>query len=307
MKDSNPIPVVPYSAIVGQSRIKLALELSYVSPSIGGVLISGERGTGKSTTVRAFAKMVSNRLPVTIPINATDDRVVGGWKIDALVAGKAEPQDGLLKEANNGLLYIDEVNLLDDHIVNIILDVTSSGILEIQREGIVERNEIHFTLVGTMNPEEGGLRPQLLDRFALMVDVQTELGSRKQILKNVLQFEEAVLLARQKQKAPFLEKMLRKDDERRKRLSVARKNLPPLPDFILDYCVNLASAFKIDGHRAERILALSAQANAAIDGSNEVSRDDLKKVASLALQHRRKSSQLTWTSSDQKVVDEVLK
>ena len=165
MSNDSDILILPYTSIIGQEQLKLALELAYIAPNIGGVLISGERGTGKSTTVRAFAKMLYDSLPVTIPINATEDRVIGGWNIDALMQSKPEWQKGLLEEANGTLLYIDEVNLLDDHIVNIILDVTSTGVLVVQREGKSDQKQIQLTLVGTMNPEEGGLRPQLLDRF----------------------------------------------------------------------------------------------------------------------------------------------
>src|ERR1044071_4339957 len=170
-----PIQVMPYSMMIGQKQLKLALELTYIAPRIGGVLLSGQRGTGKSTVVRAFSKMMYGELPVTIPINATEDRVVGGWEMNELFKANLVPQKGLLQEADGKMLYIDEVNLLDDHIVNIILDVTSTGILVIEREGQDAKGiDVKFTLVGTMNPSEGGLRPQLLDRFGLMVDVMTE-------------------------------------------------------------------------------------------------------------------------------------
>src|SRR5262245_20775657 len=161
------IRLLPYARIVGQEQLKLALELAYVAPRIGGVLVSGHRGTAKSTAVRAFAQMVSGELPVTLPINATEDRVVGGWKIESLLKAKGKPEvnPGLLEVANGRLLYVDEVNLLDDHIVNLILDVASTGVLDVQREGFSRNVETRFTLVGTMNPEEGILRPQLLDRF----------------------------------------------------------------------------------------------------------------------------------------------
>ena len=134
-----PIQIMPFSMIVGQDQIKRALELAFIAPRIGGVLLSGRRGTGKSTAVRAFARMVSDRLPVTLPINATEDRVVGGWEVEALLSkGEGKRQPGLLDKANGGILYVDEVNLLDDHIVNIILDVTSTGLLTVQREAIDE-------------------------------------------------------------------------------------------------------------------------------------------------------------------------
>jgi magnesium chelatase subunit I len=144
--DKSEIPIFPYHLIVGQEQLKLALELAYIAPRIGGVLLSGERGTGKSTAVRAFAYMMYGGLPVTLPINATEDRVIGGWEINELMQGKAEWQDGLLVEANKKVLYVDEVNLLDDHIVNIILDVTSTGVLVIQREGKSTQKSVSFTL-----------------------------------------------------------------------------------------------------------------------------------------------------------------
>jgi magnesium chelatase subunit I len=144
-----PIPILPYSLIVGQEQLKLALELAYIAPQLGGVLISGHRCTGKSTAVRAFAQMVYGDLPDTLPINATEDRVVGGLDVDKLMQSQTKWKDGLLVEANQKLLYVDEVNLLDDHIVNIILDVTSTGKLEIQRDGQSIREDLSFTLVGT--------------------------------------------------------------------------------------------------------------------------------------------------------------
>lgn len=143
MAEAGTVPLLPYSYVLGQDTLRRALEIAYVAPSVGGVLVSGERGTAKSTTVRAFARMMYGELPVTLPINATDDRVVGGWRIDALMAGRTEPQPGLLEHANEqGVLYIDEVNLLDDHIVNLILDVVSTGLLAVQREDSTGRTSL---------------------------------------------------------------------------------------------------------------------------------------------------------------------
>lgn len=185
--------ILPYSFLVGQEDLKLALELAYVAPRIDGVLISGERGTAKSTAVRAFAQMVYGKMPVTLPLNATDDRVLGGWRVDKMMEGTPEEQMGLLEKASGGMLYVDEVNLLDDHIVNIILDAASTGVLTVQREAIDKERRVEFALIGTMNPEEGGLRPQLLDRFGLHVIVSAEQDPQKraEILRVVLKMDEA--------------------------------------------------------------------------------------------------------------------
>lgn len=298
--------ILPYSAVVGQEAVKLALELAYVAPRLGGVLLSGERGTGKSTTVRAFSRMMYGRLPVTLPINATEDRVIGGWKIDALMKGQAEEQPGLLEEAASSLLYVDEINLLDDHIVNILLDVTSSGVLEVQREGRIARRFLQFTLVGTMNPEEGGLRPQLLDRFGLMVVVRTDTDQRREILRNVLSFDQALGKAGGTE-STFLQEMGARDAASKERLEQTRLRLPAIPDRILNLCIEIATRVGTDGHRGERALALAAQALAAIEGSPEVQTHHLRPVAPLALQHRLKTStgQALWGETHQKILDDL--
>lgn len=316
MSATAAIPILPYSQIVGQEQIKLALEIAYVAPQrLGGVLISGQRGTGKSTAVRAFAQMVYGQLPVTLPINATEDRVVGGWKIDALMRSESTWQPGLLEEANDRLLYVDEVNLLDDHIVNIILDVTSTGVLVVQRDGQnKEPQKVAFTLVGTMNPEEGGLRPQLLDRFGLMVSVQAEAdeGVRLQILQNVLTFDQALSAPTGSGLSTWLDRAKKKDIKKHEQLQQAKEKFGSVevsPE-ILGLCIKLSSKFQAEGNRGDYVLAMAARACAALEGASEVSRSHLKAVAPLALQHRRpqmaQSSQEVWNEQDRETLDQLL-
>lgn len=314
MTVTHAIQILPYSQIVGQQQLKLALEVAYVAPRIGGVLISGQRGTGKSTAVRAFSQMIYERLPVTLPINATEDRVVGGWQIDQLMKGEAKEQPGLLEEANGTLLYVDEVNLLDDHIVNLILDVTSTGVLVVQREGIRREQPVFFTLVGTMNPEEGSLRPQLLDRFGLMVNVTAESGEdqRARVLRAVLAFDHAMSDNEDAANSEFMKQAKTEDQKTRDKLNQARYNFykVKVPDAVLQKCVQLASEFQAEGHRGDYVMALAAQAHAAIRDVKAVTLDDVKKVVSLTLPHRRpefaQGGQYSWTSEDDDKVASIL-
>jgi magnesium chelatase subunit I len=302
--------VLPYSYLVGQDELRLALELSFIAPGIGGVLISGERGTAKSTAVRAFALMVHGRLPVTLPINATDDRVLGGWRIDQLLVGQATKQPGLLEEASDrGLLYVDEVNLLDDHIVNIILDVSSTGLLSVQREGLDRTLNLSFSLVGTMNPEEGGLRPQLLDRFGLMVNVEVERDpvKRREILLTVLQFDQA----RSQPASDYLERGRSADRKIRQRLERARERFYDVEvEDAVPRCAEIAARFDISGHRGDIVMALAARALAARDGDDAVGPDHLRRVAPMALQHRRHETAAQgpggWQPEDDERLAEVL-
>jgi len=303
--------VLPYTRLVGQQQLKMALELSYIAPRIGGVLISGERGTAKSTAVRAFALMVYGELPVTLPINATDDRVLGGWQIDDLLRGEAKKQAGLLEEAGRkGMLYVDEINLLDDHIVNIILDVSSTGILTVQREGLDQELPVQFSLVGTMNPEEGGLRPQLLDRFGLMVDVgiETDVKARAEILRTVLMLDEALA----QPTSDFLERGREEDQALKQRLDAARNRLYDVevrPD-MASLCAAVAARFQSAGHRGEIVTALAARALAAYEGTKLVDPAHVVRVARLALQHRRHETGRRgpgyWTDEDDNTLQKLV-
>jgi magnesium chelatase subunit I len=311
------IQILPYSLLVGQTQVKLALELAYIAPRLGGVLISGQRGTGKSTAVRAFSQMMylddaeQGRLPVTLPINATEDRVVGGWDLHKLVKGELEPQIGLLEEANDGLLYVDEVNLLDDHIVNIILDVTSTGVLVVQREGKSEQKAVAFTLVGTMNPEEGGLRPQLLDRFGLMVSVGDK-ALRLEILQTVVDFDEALAHSIEGESSGYLKEAIAKTQNYRSQLEKARGLFysVKVPRKTAEQCVELAQRFEAEGNRGDYMIALAARAYAAREGAKQVATQHVQAVARLALQHRRpevqQSNENSWTVEDDKRVASVL-
>ncbi len=307
--------VLPYSLLVGQPDLKLALELAYISPWIGGLLLSGHRGTGKSTAVRAFAQMAyqDEKPLVVLPINATEYRVVGGWDIDQLMQSNPRWQQGLLLDAKDKLLYVDEVNLLDDHIVNIILDVTATGKLVVAREGKSESYDVPFTLVGTMNPEEGGLRPQLLDRFGLMVNVTTGTvtSDRLEILKNVLQFEDARESRKQGRPAQFLDAAEEADRAILSDLKAAKERFTQVKfDAVLQSCVDLASKFEVEGNRGERVLALAARAYAAKENQPRVTLQHVAKVAPLALHHRRpamtQSNETAWTDTENQLVKEVL-
>lgn len=316
MSSENPSFIMPYSFLVGQQQAKLALEISYVAPGVRGVLVSGQRGTGKSTLVRAFARMAYGRLPVTLPISATDDRVLGGWKIDELMKGEPKEQPGLLEEANGSMLYVDEVNLLENHIVNIILDVASTGILVKQREGIRSEQMVTFSLVGTMNPEEGLLRPQLLDRFGLMVTQsgKVEPSERAEILRSVLAFDQARHNAELGTVAPDLQRASEADEQRRMLLDNARQRVRTvvISRHIGDLCSRLAESFQAQGFRGDYILALAAQAYAAIRGDQEVGTEHLEEVAPLALQHRRlggmqHGQHTLWTETDDERMRELIR
>lgn len=318
MTERPNFPLLPYSRIVGQENLRHLLEVAYVmGTKVGGVLISGERGTAKSTIVRSFANMMNKGLPVTLPINATDDRVVGGWDIEALMRGDPKPKQGLLEQANNGMLYIDEVNLLDDHIINLILDVVSTGVLTIEREGMDESQvDISFMLVGTMNPEEGALRPQLLDRFGLCVTVEAEWdpARRRQILDTVLRFDAERDKERAGRRSDWLDEGRLFDRERCTEIERAKDAAPDVTvtEDTKDVCASVAAAFEVVGHRADIVMAQAAGAAAALAKPPrwETEPGDVRAIARYALMHRRRDAVYAdgfeWSVKDDERLDEVI-
>jgi Mg-chelatase subunit ChlI len=277
-------PAFPFSAIVGQEQMRLALLLSAVNPHIGGVLIRGERGTAKSTAARALAALLPGGAPfVDLPIGATEDRVVGSFDLEAAVKhGERRFHPGLLASAHGGVLYVDEVNLLDDHLVDLLLDVAASGVNVVEREGIAHRHPAQFVLVGTMNPEEGELRPQLLDRFGLCVGVAAVGGieQRVAILERCVGYDhdpEGVVARWAVEQRALAERVARARD-RVGTVTFAAADLRAI--------AALAAGFELAGHRAELVMLRAACAAAALDGRQAVTDEDILRVAPLALQHR---------------------
>ena len=317
-----PPPVYPFSAIVGQAEMKLALLLNVIAPSVGGVLIMGHRGTGKSTAVRALAdllpqmksveacayncdpaeagelcgacraraaageklKAVRRRVPVVdLPLNATEDRVCGTISVErALREGVAAFEPGLLARAHRGFLYIDEVNLLEDHLVDLLLDVAATGRNRVEREGVSAEHAARFVLVGSGNPEEGELRPQLLDRFGLYAEIQTQadLDERVEIVTRREAFE--------RDPAAFRAAWEPEQGRLRRRLERARRVVKEteLPRRLVRRIAELCARLRTDGHRAELTIARAARALAALEGRREVTEGDVRRVAALALRHR---------------------
>lgn len=313
-----PRLVFPFSAIVGQDEMKLALLIAAVDPSVGGVLVFGDRGTGKSTTVRALAALLppmqaiagcpfscdparpgglceacrgsTRRVAVTVPVpvvdlplGATEDRVTGALDIErALAEGVKAFEPGLLARAHRGFLYIDEVNLLEDHLVDLLLDVAASGENVVEREGISVRHPARFVLIGSGNPEEGELRPQLTDRFGLAVEVRTpkDLPMRIEVVRRRDAFD--------RDPKRFVAAWAKEEAATRKRLLAARRLLPrvQVPDEALEGATKLCLALGTDGLRGELTLMRTARALAAIEGDRVVTIAHLRRVAAPALRHR---------------------
>ncbi len=309
----------PFSAVVGQDDLGLALSLAVVSPGFGGVLVRGEKGTAKSTMVRGLASVlppisvvegcrfscdpdapdpacpdaaahssaVATRpvALVELPVGATEDRVVGSLHLDKLVgAGSVEFEPGLLARAHRGLLYVDEVNLLPDHLVDSLLDAAAMGRARVEREAVSVSHAASFVMVGTMNPEEGELRPQLLDRFGLAVDIAASRDPelRVQVIRSRMAFEASP--------EEFVAKHAQADADVAARITAAQALLPSvsIPDEVLLQIATLCAAYDVDGLRGDLVTARTAVAHAAWSGRTEVTAEDVRVAARLALPHRRR-------------------
>ena len=316
--------IFPFTAIVGQERMRRALILNAVDTRIGGVLIRGERGTAKSTAARALAALLpkvyvvndcrfgcdpdkpatwcteckerfegTTKIPfhvrttsfVNLPVSATEDRVVGTLDIEqAIQKGERHFEPGVLASANRGLLYIDEVNLLDDHVVDVLLDSAAMGVNMVEREGISFTHPSRFILVGTMNPEEGELRPQLLDRFALSVDIVgiREARERVMIMERNLAFEQDA--------EAFRKKWMPKEEELSHQIERGRELVGQVTHTSRDLLsiAALTASLNVDGHRADLVILKAARAQAAFEGRTKINDHDIALAAELALPHRIK-------------------
>ena len=312
----------PFASIVGQEKMKKALILNVINPSLSGVLIRGEKGTAKSTAVRALVEILpeievvegcpyqsdpdkpefyspyvndliskgeelkrqSRKISlVELPISATEDRVVGMIDLEyALKHGQKKVELGILAAANRGILYVDEVNLLDDHVVDVLLDSAAMGVNTIEREGISFSHQARFTLVGTMNPEEGELRPQLLDRFGLCVTIEglKKPEDRVEIIKRRMAFE--------KDPGAFVKQWATESEKITKQINTASELLPSVEadESILDEIVQRSLDTEVDGHRSDIIMLKASKTLAAWHGRTQVQPEDVQEAAELALAHR---------------------
>ncbi|MBB5933679.1 magnesium chelatase subunit D [Streptomyces zagrosensis] len=327
----------PFTAVVGMDDMRLGLLLNAVSPSIGGVLVRGEKGTAKSTMVRGIASLLpeiatvagcrfscdpatpdqacpdgphepgtgttrASRL-VELPVGASEDRLVGALDIErALADGVKSFEPGLLADAHRGILYVDEVNLLHDHLIDLLLDAAAMGSSYVEREGVSVRHAARFLLVGTMNPEEGELRPQLLDRFGLTVEVAAsrEPDQRVEVVRRRLAYEEGP--------AAFAARWAGAEGELRERIAAARALLPQvkLGDGVLRQIAAVCAAFEVDGMRADIVTARTSTALAAWAGRTEVTTEDVRQAALLALPHRRRRNPFDAPGLDEDKLDEIL-
>ncbi|MER5613399.1 putative cobaltochelatase [Streptomyces sp. NPDC002215] len=327
----------PFTAVVGQQDLQLALLLNSVAPNIGGVLVRGEKGTAKSTAVRALSALLPevdvvsgcrfscdpaspdpacpdgpheagtgvsrDARMVELPVGASEDRLVGALDIErALAEGVKAFEPGLLADAHRGILYVDEVNLLHDHLVDLLLDAAAMGASYVEREGVSVRHAARFLLVGTMNPEEGELRPQLLDRFGLTVEVAAsrETDQRVEVVRRRLAYDD--------DPAAFAAKWAGEEDALRARIVAARALLPEvrLGDAALRQIAATCAAFEVDGMRADIVMARTATALAAWAGRTDVLAEDVRQAALLALPHRRRRNPFDAPGLDEDKLDDTL-
>ncbi|MYW48091.1 ATP-binding protein, partial [Streptomyces sp. SID161] len=332
---TNPFP---FTAVVGQDDLRLALLLNAVSPAVGGVLVRGEKGTAKSTAVRALSALLppvavvpgcrfscdpaspdpacpdgphetgsGGERParmVELPVGASEDRLVGALDIErALAEGVKAFEPGLLADAHRGILYVDEVNLLHDHLVDLLLDAAAMGASYVEREGVSVRHAARFLLVGTMNPEEGELRPQLLDRFGLTVEVAAsrEPDQRVEVVRRRLAYDA--------DPDGFAARWAAEEAALREHVAAARELLPRvrLGDGALRRIAATCAAFEVDGMRADIVMARTATALAAWAGRTDVLAEDVRQAALLALPHRRRRNPFDAPGLDEDKLDETLR
>jgi len=290
MKLNNTSINYPFVAIVGQEKLKKALLLCAVNPAIGGILIQGDKGTAKSTAARALAEvmpaMEQGKVPfITLPLGATEERVIGSLDLEAVLVDKKKRfQPGLLSAVHQGILYIDEVNLLSDHLVDVLLDVAASGENIIEREGLSLSHPSRFTLIGTMNPEEGQLRPQFLDRFGLMVqvDAPADIAERTEVVRRRIAFEADPVL--------FAQRWILQQENLQQQILQAKLLLPEviLDDDLLTLISQLTTELNVKSLRADIVMYKTAITLAAFDLRKQVTEEDIKMAAELALPHRSK-------------------
>ena len=330
-------PVFPFTAIIGQEEMKLALILNVIDPRIGGVMIMGDRGTGKSTTIRAVADLLPaiqvvkddpfnsavddfelmsetvktavennqelatsyKKVPmVDLPLGATEDRVCGTIDIEkALTEGVKAFEPGLLAKANRGLLYVDEVNLLDDHLVDILLDSAASGWNTVEREGISIRHPARFVLVGSGNPEEGELRPQLLDRFGMHAEIRTVKDPvlRVKVVEERTSFDQTPMV--------WIENYETEQQKLRDKI-IAAQNLLPKVEIDYNFRIKISevcSQLDVDGLRGDIVTNRAAKAHAAYNGRDKVSIEDIQAIITLCLRHRLRKDPLESIDSGDKV------